>query len=381
MKLKFLGIAAAFMISSASVAADKATETVVLITIDGLRWQELFTGVDRAFFDQKDYIAYKKTHGDFKKKYWRKTGDERRRVMMPFFWDTVGKEGQLYGNRAKGSIGNITNQFHFSYPGYSEILTGFADDARITSNDKIPNPNRTILEWLNGKPAHKGKVAAFGSWDVFPYIVNESRSGVPVNAGFEAYDESVSPRVKELNKLQEQIPSPWDTVRLDAFTMGFAREAMAKEKLDLVYIAMGETDDFAHDGHYDLYVDAAHRTDQMISDLWVWFQSDKRYSGKTTMIITTDHGRGSESLEAWKSHGRFKYRKEDGAEAISSYKGDTEIWMAVIGPDTPAVGEVSGGPVVTLSQIAATTARFLGYDYKGDHAGKKAGAPIKEMMK
>ncbi len=65
------------------------------------------------------------------------------------------------------------------------LLTGKADDERINSNDKMNNPNVTILEKLNKSAAYEGKVAAFGSWDVFPYIINEHRSGVPVNSGFE----------------------------------------------------------------------------------------------------------------------------------------------------------------------------------------------------
>ncbi len=61
----------------------------------------------------------------------------------------------------------VTNPHWFSYPGYSEILTGFVEPS-ITSNDKVPNPNVTVLEWLHRQPAFKEKVAAFGSWDVFP---------------------------------------------------------------------------------------------------------------------------------------------------------------------------------------------------------------------
>jgi hypothetical protein len=41
-------------------------------------------------------------------------------------------------------------------------LCGFPDP-RIDSNDKVPNPNVTLFEWLHQKPAFKGKVAAFGS--------------------------------------------------------------------------------------------------------------------------------------------------------------------------------------------------------------------------
>lgn len=363
----------------AAEASETKTETVILITIDGLRWQEVFRGADQAFFDQEGYIAHKKTHDAFKAAYGLETPEGSRSALMPFFWGTIAKEGQLYGNRDKGSVGQLTNIYHFSYPGYSEILTGFADDARITSNDKFLNPNQTILEWLNAMPENAGKVAAFGSWDVFPYIINEERSGVPVNAGFEAYDGQGT-NVSILNELQEKIPSPWDTVRLDAFTMGFARAALNEQKMKFVYISLGETDDFAHDGHYDQYAQAAHRSDAAIAELWAWLESDRRYAGKTTLLITTDHGRGSDSLEAWKYHGRFPYTREDGTKVVSDFKGDEAIWMAAMGPDTQALGEVLGGETVMLTQVAATAAKLLGYDYEGSHETLRPGAPVLRML-
>ena len=83
----------------------------------------------------------------------------------------------MYGNREQNSLVNLTYRHLFFYPGYNEILTGFSDDPHIDSNNKLPNPNRIVLEQLNEQPQFRGKVAAFGSWDVFPYIVNEERSG------------------------------------------------------------------------------------------------------------------------------------------------------------------------------------------------------------
>ena len=84
-------------------------------------------------------------------------------------------------DRPSGARAAILNGKKFSYPGYSELLVGF-HDPRIDSNAKRPNPNSTVLEFVNRQPAMRGRVAAFGSWDVFPYIVNEERSGILVNA-------------------------------------------------------------------------------------------------------------------------------------------------------------------------------------------------------
>ena len=383
--LSQLGLLVLFLLSPIlSLQAKEAcckTENIILITLDGVRWQEVYQGIDRRFLDQKDFLAYKKTHGDFKKEFWREKAEDRRKILFPFLWSVVAKEGQLYGNRQKGSRADITNKLHFSYPGYNEILTGFADP-RIKSNDKFPNPNWTYLEWLDHQSGYKGKTAAFGSWDVFPYIINEKRSGILVNAGFEPMN--VLPgnaNIRQLNQLQKDIPSPWDTVRLDAFTFNFAFEYLKTKQPKALYISLGETDDFAHDGHYDQYIYAAQRADAFIEKLWNWVQSDPNYRNKTTLLIATDHGRGHQTLEQWKHHGRFPYTDADGQEKIANIVGDDTIWMAVIGPDTPATGEMKNIPDVKQNQIAATMVKFLNLKYVSSHDVLKAGKPMDMMFK
>lgn len=338
-------------------AAAQQTEHVFLITFDGLRWEELFTGADpdlirnERYVDDPDALAAR---------FWDDDPLVRRRTLLPFFWSTIAIEGQLYGNRHHGSAVDVTNGMVFSYPGYNEILTGFADK-RIDSNDKRPNPNTTVLEFINRQPGFEGRVAAFGSWDVFPYIINEERSGVPVNAGFEdAVGDDLTEREKLLNDLQDEIPGPWGSVRLDAFTHHFALEHLKKHRPRVLYIAYGETDDFAHDGEYDSYLTSAHRTDQFIADLWTWVQNDPQYRGTTTFVITTDHGRGA--LDQWTGHG-------------DDVPGAAAIWFAVLGPDTPALGEITDEGQYYQNQTAKTVATLLGLDYTNERPVGEALAP------
>ena len=109
--------------------------------------------------------------------------DIRQEKLVPFLGTFISNNGILIGNRNEGSNIKLTNDQLFSYPGYNEILTGRADSS-ITSNDKIYNKNKTILELLNMDKNYAGKVAAFASWDVFPFIINDKRSGIPVSAGY-----------------------------------------------------------------------------------------------------------------------------------------------------------------------------------------------------
>lgn len=137
---------------------------MVLITLDGFRWQELFTGADPKLIANKNYVG---DTTELKNSFWKESAEKRRETLLPFIWTEVTKLGEIHGNREAGSKVNLTNKMWFSYPGYNEILTGKADDEHITSNDKIYNQNITILEEFNATPKYKGKVAAFTSWDVF----------------------------------------------------------------------------------------------------------------------------------------------------------------------------------------------------------------------
>src|SRR5690606_19752147 len=125
-----------------SVAADLKTENVVLITSDGLRWQEVFSGAEKLLLHKT--IGGVKNVKNTEAAYWRETPEERRSVLLPFFWTEIVKNGQIFGNQQKNSKAQITNQMRFSYPGYNEILTGFADP-NIDSNAKRPNENVTVL--------------------------------------------------------------------------------------------------------------------------------------------------------------------------------------------------------------------------------------------
>ena len=143
---------------------------------------------------------------------------------MPFLWSVMAKQGQLYGNREAGSDAFVTNGLNFSYPGYNETLCGFPDP-RINSNDKLPNPNVTMLEWLHSKPGFNDQIAAFGAWDTFPAIFNAPRAGFPVNAGYDPFTAiPATPRLEMLNLLKLELPRVWEGEPFDAMASETAME-------------------------------------------------------------------------------------------------------------------------------------------------------------
>lgn len=340
----------------------RKTRNIILVTTDGMRWQDVFRGADPSLLD-KEHGGVAELEG-IKKEFWRESVHVRRQVLMPFLWSAFQQQGQLYGNRDLGSEAAVTNGRNFSYPGYSELLTGFPDP-RIDSNDKKDNPNITVLEWLNQKAPYRGQIAAFGAWDVFPFILNTTRSGLPVNAGYTPFAaKTPSPQMDLLNRLKVET-GIWDGEALDAPMFLTALEHLRSAKPRVLYVALGDTDEWAHAGRYDLYLKAAHRVDQYVRELWEAAQTIPEYRDSTTLILAVDHGRGS-SADTWRSHG----------EKVPESK---YVWLGILGPDTPALGERTNISPITESQVATTLAALLGEEYTRFSA--KAGAALPDAIR
>lgn len=121
-----------------------------------------------------------------------------------------------------------------------------------------------------------------------------------------------------------------------------------------MHFGFGDTDEFAHGGKYDYYLDAANKADAWIEQIWAYIHSTPQYKNKTTLIITTDHGRGLATGGKWRDHG-------------SDVVAPNEIWMAVIGPSINATGENMTAAQYYQGQIAATIAAFVGKEFKANH--------------
>jgi hypothetical protein len=334
---------------------------LIFVMIDGLRWQEVFRGADPELAARDDYMG-----SPFAAEARRLFVDvpDRRAALMPFLNRTIGSQGVLIGNRDRGSCVALANGFRSSYPGFSEALTGFADP-RIGSNDLGPNPNVTFLEWLNRRPAFAGRVRALASWEAFDRIINAERSGVPVNAG-PVPSGFASPNMQLVDRLQRDTPRHGDN-RLDSFTHAIAVETLATARPRVLLIAYEETDAFAHRGDFAQYLFAANRVDRFIAELWAWTQADPVYAGRTTLIVTADHGRGAETTDegptTWRHHGQTN------AESA-------EIWFGALGPGVRAGAEPSYplDRCAELDQVAATAVTALGEDWRRFNPG--AGPPL-----
>ena len=191
------------------VAQNSKTENLIIVTLDGMRWQEVFGGIDSQIVVNKNFT---KDSVSVVSNFGSADRDERKRKLFPFLWNVVARHGQIFGDRTDGSEVNNANRYNFSYPGYNEIFTGYPDTG-VNSNDKIKNPNNNVLEFIQKQPGYKGKIAVFSTWDVFPYILNTWRNGIYVNADVDSLNFNNS-ALKLVNDMQFLEAKPLD-VRLD----------------------------------------------------------------------------------------------------------------------------------------------------------------------
>jgi len=322
-----------------------SSANIFIITVDGYRWQELFNGADSNILNNTSFTTDKVKMNAL---YGGASLIEKRKKLMPFMWNIVAKKGQLYGNRAYNNNVNVANLYSISYPGYSEMFTG-KTDLTIANNNKNLNPHQNIFEYLNTKDKYRGKVGVFTSWNVFPFILNEERSGIKINSGHENLTEETTNNQRKLNTIQTSLINEKLQIRNDMLTYIEAKKYLKKNHPSIFYLGLGETDEYGHLENYDMYLQKANETDRIIAALWHWTQTTKGYKNNTTFIITTDHGRGS-SASKWTDHGFFT-------------PGSSQTWLAMLGKNVSPLGEIKTENQLYQKQLAQTIAGFLGEEF------------------
>lgn len=334
-------------------------QNMVIILIDGYRWEELFRGAEMDLLKNPQF----NTMDSLKrmKDFWSDDLLARREKLMPFTWNFIAKNGQLYGNRDQGNKVNVKNPYWISYPGRAEALSGFVDSA-INSNNYKNNENINVLEFLNQQKNYAGKVASFTCWIPAGKNLNKDKTSMLVNIPWEDVQGNHLTNEQILaNELQHISPRILgDGERLDFEVYALAKSYINANHPKIIYIDFGDTDEYAHEGAYDKYLEDIHNLDAMIEKLWNLVQADPFYKNSTSFIIFPDHGRGVGN--EWTDHGNDVMHCD-------------ETWLAAWGPGIKPLGEMKNPGQIFQTQYAATIARLLGFNY--EPAGKKVGEELK----
>ncbi len=346
-----------------SAYAGRHTENLILITLDGVRIQEIFSGMDPLLADS---AAKREISEDeiVRKRYWRGTPEQRREALMPFFWKTLAPMGVVLGNPARGSSVQVSNAIKWSTPGYSEIMTGEVHP-EVRDNTLMRYPHRTFPEFLVSElRLEKSAVAQIGSWDGFRMAASSTDDAFFMNGAYETVPADLTtPEMDMLTGLRADVMELWEESSNDVLSLRLAQAYLKKHHPRFLWLGMGQSDDWSHADRYDRLLDYLHLADRLIGELWTTLQTDPAYRGKTTLLITTDHGRGL-TPENWIEHD-------------AAIPNSENIWLAVIGPDTPRRGELGPLPTVYQRNIAATVISLYGLDPA--RFNPQAGAPIKAV--
>jgi hypothetical protein len=349
----------------ASAPASATDRNLILLTLDGVRIQELFGGMDPVVAADPERAGIDDP-AVTRQRYWRATAEERRKALMPFFWETLVPAGVVFGNPALGSPVTVRNTQWFSYPGYSEILTG-QPQPDVTSNDFVRYPHDTVLDYIHRKLGLDfARIAQFGSWDGFPMAASRRDGTFLMNGAYDALPPALStPEMDGLVALRRQVMGLWEESSNDVLTFRIALAYLRRNEPQVMWIGLGQSDDWAHARRYDRLLDYLVLADDLIEELWRTLQSLERYRGRTTLVITTDHGRGRTPAD-WVDHD-------------AGIQGSQDIWVAIIGPDTPATGEAHDIAGLTQSNVAATMLQYLELDYREFNPG--AGPPLPATLR
>ena len=78
----------------------------------------------------------------------------------------------------------------------------------------------------------------------------------------------MTPRLEEVNTMKAETPQVWEGEPYDAPIFNTAMEYIRAKKPRVLFLSLGETDEWAHGGNYGEYLNSANRVDSYLEKLW-----------------------------------------------------------------------------------------------------------------
>jgi len=279
--------------------------TVVLLTMDGVRLQELLSGSSTALSNQPPV------------------------PVLPNLMKKLAPQGVFLGDASQGSRVRIGNPMGISMSGYQTLFAGRFK--LCVRNECSAVAEDTLLT---------GIAEAFGPSILFLSAYRELCAGVtaaPSSAvavcGLDALRDYAS----------ESGVEAADSVDDNVINLGL--QALRQNPPRLVYLGLDESDSVGHSGDYPAYLDVLARYDVFLAALWAEVEKLNAQGHPTSLIVTTDHGRGHD--RNWTQH-RWNIR------------GSNAIWIFGGGHGIQPKGVVSNSKTRALYDIRPTIEHLLG---------------------
>jgi hypothetical protein len=316
---------------------ERAESAVVLVVLDGVRWQEVFGGADRALAAERGMnpLAWASA-----------------RRLMPNLQRMLDTKAIALGAPGHGPAISATGPNFISMPGYLEIFAGHPDFACETNDCVRPVTRSVVDDVLESSGADD--VAVVSSWPSIARASSADPSRLVVSAGRKRVERSERLRADEATASAldrgasvKSFPGEGD-YRPDAFTARVALRVLASERPRLLFVGLGDADEYGHRNDYHGYLEAVHASDVFLGDLFATLDQMGARGRHTTVLVTADHGRAYD----FKDHG-------------GRYPESGRVWLVAAGGDIQGHGLVAASRRHTLSDVAPTVRALLGMGGEG----------------
>jgi hypothetical protein len=326
--------------------------TVVVIVIDGARWQEIVSGTDRAL--AKIHALPESALRD---------GPQ----LVPTLHGIIENGGAAVGAPEHGAPIAASGPAFVSVPGYIEIFSGRPPAADCLNNRCRWRGERNLLDQIaEGSRGRPSDVAVFASWPGMLRTVSPDSRDVLVSAGRKG-GKNLNPLLDDPEAAQLYArgaraggyPGKGD-YRPDRHTAELALYHLRRHRPRFMLLSLGDADKFGHANMYGRYLEALHESDKVVAQTARVLDELGAQGWPSTLLVTADHGRDRRCRE----HG-------------GRYPESARAWLIARGTGIVDQGYVSAPRPRRLADIAPTLRALLGLEAD---VGVSAGTPMVELL-
>jgi len=308
-------------------ADEERTESaVVLVVLDGVRAQEIFDGP---------------------------------RDLTPNLHRMLDSDAVAVGAPGHGAEISASGPRFISLPGYLEIFAGRPDPA-CDGNACDRPPAHTLADDVRESSGADDfvlvtswpNIARAAAADLSPFVATAGRK-ILSRSGVLREDPRLA-TLLDRGAAARAFPGEGD-YRPDVHTAQVALRALELTRPRLLFVGLGDADEYAHHGDYRGYLQALRASDAFLGDLVATLARMGARGRHTTVLVTADHGRA----RSFTDHG-------------ARYPESARVWLVAQGGDVRGHGLIAAARRHTLSDVAPTVRALLGI--AGD------GRPVDEIV-
>jgi hypothetical protein len=274
-------------------------------------------------------------------------------AVMPQLAELARAHGATLGGPRSGSVVRASGPNFVSMPGYAELFGGAPAPKCRSNEDCAGATHPTIADDVRAWTGSSDDAAVFASWPDLVRVSSEHPESLAVSAGRSVVHNDA--RMRQDSAMSELLdrgaradawPGEKD-FRPDRFTAPLAERYLEVVRPRFLFLSLGESDEYGHQGNRDGYVRALRYDDDVIAELYRTTHGEGARGRRTTIFVTADHGRA------------FDFRDHGGRWPESA-----RSWLVVLGDGAPRSSHLTGD--YTLSDIAPTVKAWLGMPDAGE---------------